>query len=133
MWAAAGSSESTLVLDSLMGMASRIREPIQFQENWLQTTQALRTGWSLPIVFRSWGIVDREHLSRWLGEHGFPATQPGNHEALLNEGCRFDVRVALVEVVCVNVAIHMQRVVLSMLLHRPRGAVSWKKRIGAKV
>ena len=53
---------------------------------------------SLRTVFRSWGIVDHEHLSRWLGEHGFPATQPGNQlsaraqEALLNEGCRFDVR-----------------------------------------
>ena len=99
-----------------MGMASRIREPIQFQENWLQATEALRTGWeSLRTVFSSWGIVDHEHLSRWLGEHGFPATQPGNHisaraqEAVLNESCRFDVRVALVEVVCVNVAIHMGR------------------------
>ena len=26
------------VLESLMGMASRLREPIQFQENWLQAT-----------------------------------------------------------------------------------------------
>ena len=93
MWAAAESSESTPVVDSFIGMASRIREPINSKRIGCKPHKQLRTGWeSLRAVFRSWGI---------------PATQPGNHisaraqEALLNQGCRVEV--------CVNVAIHMGR------------------------
>ena len=111
--AAAGSSESApAAFDFLMSLTSRIRDPVEFHDNRLTAVDALRTGWvSLRAVLRTWGIQEREHLTAHLRRQGFPATQPGNHisaraqEPLLSEACQVDARVALVEVVCMNVAI----------------------------
>ena len=117
MWGAACSSGlAPAAFDHLMSMASRIRDPVDFHDNRLSAVDALRAGWVLlRAVFRSWGIQDREHLTAHLRRQGFPATQPGNHisaraqEVLLAEACQVDGRVALLEVVCTNVAIHLGR------------------------
>ena len=127
LWAAAGSSESTpAAYDFLMSLASRIRDPVEFHDNRLTAVDALRTGWvSLRAVLRTWGIQEREHLTAHLRRQGFPATQPGNHisaraqEALLSEACQVDARVALVEVVCMNVAICLGREVVVPEVARP--------------
>ena len=122
MWAAAGSSASTPVVDWLAQILSSIREPINFHENHLSVSEAVRIGWSaIRGVFRSWGISAREDLTSWLQSHGFPATQAGNHisaraqEYLLTEACNFDVRVALFEV-CVRHGDHT---------HGPRVGDGW--------
>ena len=54
-------------------------------------------------------------LSTWLGNHGFPATRPGNHitaraqEHILTTACGEDARVALLESVFVALALEEGR------------------------
>ena len=97
MWAAAGSSASTPVVDWLARISSSISEPFNFHENNLSVSEDVRIGWSaIRGVFRRWGISAREDLTSWLQSHGFPATQLGNHisaraqEFLLTEACPVD-------------------------------------------
>ena len=116
MWAAAGDAPSTPALDWMIRACQGILEPVEFHEGTIQASEAVRVGWSsLREVFRTWGIDNREQLTPWLRFQGFPATLPGNHisaraqEFLLAEAGRQDARVGLIEVVCVNLAIHMGR------------------------
>ena len=73
-------------------------------------------GWtSLRAAMRSWGITTEQDLSQWLRRQGFPGPQPGNHisaraqEFVLAEGCRFDARVAMLEVVFVTTTLEFGR------------------------
>ena len=74
---------------------------------------------ALRQVMRSWGVESELELSTWLGNHGFPATRPGNHingraqEYILSAWCREDARVALLECVLVALTLEEGR-------HRPR-------------
>ena len=64
---------------------------------------------------RSWGVMNVNNLTEWLRSHGLPATRPGQHfstraqEAIIQEGCRTDARVALLETVLVLTALHQRR------------------------
>ena len=61
---------------------------------------------------RSWGIMHVDDLTEWLRNHGLPATRPRQHlsataqEFILQEGCRTDARVALLETVLVLTTLH---------------------------
>ena len=72
-----------------------------------------REGWSaLRQVLREWGIEEPNHLTTWLRGQGFPGTSPGNHisqEFIMGEASHVDARVALLEGVYVQLAIHMGR------------------------
>ena len=65
---------------------------------------------------RSWGIMHVNDLTEWLRYHGLPATPPRQHlsaraqEFILQEGCRTDARVALLETVLVLTTLHQGRV-----------------------
>ena len=116
LWAVARGDESTPVLDWLRERAHLIDEAIQFHGGHTEPSVALMTSWeALQEVMRSWGIRAREDLSDWLGQHGFPRSSPGSHvparaqERLIHEACCRDARVALLETVCVAIALHFGR------------------------
>ena len=64
---------------------------------------------------RGWGISSAEDLTMWLRGHGFPGAARAHHitaraqEFLLSEACAVDARVALLEAVYVQIAIHRGR------------------------
>ena len=116
VWAAARGDESTPVMDWLRERAHLMDEAIQFHGGHTEPSVALMTAWeALREVMRSWGIRAREDLSDWLGQHGFPRSSPGSHvraraqERLIHEACCRDARVALLETVCVAIALHLRR------------------------
>ena len=83
-----------------------------FQEGIINAQEAVRDGWTaMRSVFRMWSIHEREDLTMWLRNQGFPGTHPGNHisaraqEHILTEACRTDARVALLEASYVEVVL----------------------------
>ena len=73
-------------------------------------------GWmSLRTAMRAWNISRQEDLSTWSSSQGFPGPQLGNHisaraqEFVLSEGCRHDVRVAMLEAVYVTTTLESGR------------------------
>ena len=110
MWAAAGQEESSPVLDWLCRVSHGGR--VGFQEGIINAQEAVRDGWTaMRSVFRMWSIHEREDLTMWLRNQGFPGTHPGNHisaraqEHILTEACRTDARVALLEASYVEVVL----------------------------
>ena len=61
------------------------------------------------------GVTNREDLTTWFREHGYPGAQPGNHittraqEHLLQRASDVDARVSLVESVFVIIAVQLGR------------------------
>ena len=92
------------MLDWLIEVASPIVEPIAFHGGNINPGAAIQTGWlALRAVMRSWGVEAREGLTLWLQSHG---SQPRHQdigaraqEAVINEACAVDARVALLEAV----------------------------------
>ena len=77
---------------------------------------SVREGWlRLREVMRGWGISNPEDLTGWLRRHGFQGASPGHHisgnaqEFLLGQACAVDGRVALLEAVHVQLAMHWGR------------------------
>ena len=116
MWSAAGQEVSTPVLEWLVGAAGAITEPVQFHGGEIPASEAARVGWlSLRGVMRNWRIDTPPQLSTWLRSQGFAASRPGHHiparaQEILNDACREDARVALLEAVYVLVTLHLGRV-----------------------
>ena len=112
IWSAAGTDETTPVLEWLIGEGSRVPDQVQFYDGHTDVGNAVRQGWNaLREVMRTWGIADRSDLSEWLGRRGFPRTTAGNHisaraqEVILSEASASDARVALVEAACVTITL----------------------------
>ena len=88
------------------------------QCNSTAASDAVRVGWSAwSSVMRLWGIMHVDDLTEWLRNHGLPATRPRQHlsaraqEFILQEECRTDARVALLETVLVLTTLHQGRVI----------------------
>ena len=114
IWSASGSADSAPALEWLIMAAGRIVEPINLYEGRMPARDAARTGWlALRQVLRAWHIEEPNHLTGWLRTQGFPGTNPGNHisarvqKFIIGEAIRADARVALLEGVYVQLAIHM--------------------------
>ena len=112
IWAAAGGEDRTPVWEWLMSLLSQTTEVLEFHEGNIAAEVAVQTGWSaLRSVFRTWSIMDREGLTEWLRSQGFAGSQPGNHiparaqEFILEQACREDARVALLESAYVAAAV----------------------------
>ena len=136
IWSASGSADSTPVLDWMIMAAGRIVEPINLYEGRMPARDAARTGWlALRQVLRAWYIEEPDNLTDWLRTQGFPGTNPGNHisaraqEFIFGEAIRADARVALLEGVYVQLAIHMGRELVPQP-HPPSPAVVLGPRAG---
>ena len=108
MWGAARQEETCPLVEWLISVTSVMAEPMHFFGSDMAPSAAVRVGWTaLRAVLRSWCIGSEAELSTWLGNHGFPATRPGNHitarapEHILTTACGEDARVALLESVFV--------------------------------
>ena len=104
IWAVAGGEDRTPVLEWLMSLLSQSTEVLEFHEGNIAAEVAVQTGWSaLRTVFLTWSFMDREGLTEWLRSQGFAGSQPRNHipararEFILEQACRQDARVALLE------------------------------------
>ena len=96
----ASHAESCPVFEWLISLTA-VNEPMHFYGGETTASGAVRIGWALREVVRSWGNSEAE-LSDWLGRNGFPATQPCHivaraQEHNLTAGCRVDARVCLLE------------------------------------
>ena len=117
IWAASGPEDTTPMLELLMATLSVVTNFLEFHGGRVRPNVAAHTGWvALRNVFRSWSILEREDFTAWLRRQGFAGTQPGNHiparaqEFILEEVCREDARVALLEACFVAAVMHMGRV-----------------------
>ena len=115
-FSAAGEVETTPVLEWLVGSVSSIEALTNFHGGNINPGEAVQEGWlCLRRVMRGWGISTPEDLTGWLRRHGFPGPSPGHHisalaqEFLLGQACAEDGRVALLEAVYVQLAIHRGR------------------------
>ena len=93
MWAAASDRESNRVLQWLGDRASRIQQPVSFHGGECSASDSVRLGFSsFRDVMRGWGIESPEGLSKWLRQHGFPATRPGNPHPIKSTSSPWDAQ-----------------------------------------